>query len=178
MSEPTDTPKGAGVADARPVRKPAAAGQPPRDRAKSARRRARELALQGLYEWQLNQDDAGVIDAHMREQDDFAKCDRAHFDALLHGCIEQRAQLDQTLLKFLDRSVEELSPVEHAVLWIGAYELTHCLDVPYKVAINEAVELAKSFGGTDGHKYVNGVLDHLAPDLRAAEVKAARPGAR
>ena len=170
MSEPTDTPQ----AEGRPARKP----QAPRDRAKSARRRARELALQGLYEWQINGDDAGAVDAHMREQDDFAKCDRAHFDALLHGCIDQHKQLDAALLKFLDRPVEELSPVEHAVLWIGAYELQHCLDVPYKVAINEAVELAKSFGGTDGHKYVNGVLDHLAPGLRPDEVKAARQSHR
>ena len=73
-------------------------------------------------------------------------------------------------------SLDELSPVEHGVLWVGAYELVNCLDVPYKVAINEAVELAKSFGGTDGHKYVNGVLDHLAPVLRPDEVKAARSG--
>ena len=173
MSDSTDTPKTEG----RPARK-TAAGAPPRDRAKSARRRARELALQGLYEWQINRGEAKTVDAHMREQDDFAKCDRVHFDALLHGCIAQSADLDRTLLKFLDRPVEELSPVEHAVLWIGAYELTHCMDVPYKVAINEAVELAKSFGGTDGHKYVNGVLDHLAPGLRPDEVKAARPGAR
>jgi transcription antitermination protein NusB len=172
VSEPTDTSKVA--PEGRPARK-TAAGVPPRDRAKSARRRARELALQGLYMWQINRDEPGVIDAHMREQDDFAKSDRAHFDALLQGCILQREQLDATLLKFLDRPVEELSPVEHAVLWIGVYELTHCLDVPYKVAINEAVELAKSFGGTDGHKYVNGVLDHLAPGLRPDEVKAARP---
>jgi len=118
------------------------------------------------------------VDANIRELEEFAKCDRAHYDALLHGCIDQHQQLDEALLKFLDRSVEELSPVEHAVLWIGAYELTHCLDVPYKVAINEAVELAKGFGGTDGHKYVNGVLDHLAPSIRPDEVKAARPTQR
>jgi len=159
---------------ARPARKPAAGGAP-RDRAKSSRRRAREFALQGLYEWQLNRREASSVDANIRELEEFSKCDRAHYDALLHGCIDQQAQLDEALLKFLDRPVDELSPVEHAVLWIGAYELTHCLDVPYKVAINEAVELAKGFGGTDGHKYVNGVLDHLAPSLRPDEVKAARP---
>jgi len=172
VSAPSDTPK---PLEGRPARKP---GAPGRDRAKSSRRRAREFALQGLYEWQLNRRDAGAVDAHVREQDDFAKCDRAHYDALLHGCIEQRDRLDAALLKFLDRPVEELSPVEHAVLWVGAYELMHCLDVPYKVAINEAVELAKTFGGTDGHKYVNGVLDHLAPGLRPDEVKAARAGSR
>ncbi|WP_414638778.1 transcription antitermination factor NusB [Aquabacterium sp.] len=161
--------------EGRPARKPAPAG---RDRAKSSRRRAREFALQGLYEWQINPRKVSEIDAHIREQDDFARCDRPHYDALLHGCIDQAAKLDADLIQFLDRPIEELSPVEHAVLWIGAYELAHCLEVPYKVAINEAVELAKSFGGTDGHKYVNGVLDHLAPGLRPDEVKAARPSGR
>jgi N utilization substance protein B len=173
---PPDNAPGTTPLEGRPARKPA--GGPPRDRAKSSRRRAREFALQGLYEWQLNRRESSSIDAHVRELEEFAKCDRAHYDALLHGCIEQHVQLDESLLKFLDRPVEELSPVEHAVLWIGAYELTHCLDVPYKVAINEAVELAKSFGGTDGHKYVNGVLDHLAPSLRPDEVKAARSSPR
>lgn len=170
MSTPADS--NPNVAEGRTARKGPATG---RDRAKSARRRAREFALQGLYEWQINCREASSIDAHIREQEDFAKCDRPHYDALLHGCIDQAAKLDADLVKFLDRPIEELSPVEHAVLWIGAYELAHCLDVPYKVAINEAVELAKSFGGTDGHKYVNGVLDHLAPGLRPDEVKAARP---
>lgn len=139
-----------------------------------ARRRARELALQGLYEWLVGGGDAGAIDAHMREQDGFAQADRAHFDALLHGCIDQAADLDAQLARHVDRKTTELSPVEHAVLMIGAYELKHCVDIPYKVAINEAVELAKAFGGTDGHKYVNGVLDKAAAELRAVEVQAAR----
>ena len=121
----------------RAARKPAPGG---RDRAKSSRRRAREFALQGLYQWQLNPGDVGAVDAHVREDEDFARCDRAHYDALLHGCIDQAAELDAALITFLDRPVDELSPVEHAVLWIGAYELKHCLDVPYKVAINEAVD--------------------------------------
>ena len=139
---------------------------------KSARRRSREIALQGLYEWLVSGTDAGVIDAHMREQEGFDKADSAHFDALLHGCIAEAADLDAVLAKFVDRKTTELSPVEHAVLMIGAYELKHCIDIPYKVAINEAVELAKSFGGTDGHKYVNGVLDKTATDLRPVEVQA------
>ncbi|MFN3415866.1 MAG: transcription antitermination factor NusB [Caldimonas sp.] len=143
--------------------------------AKSARRRSREFALQGLYEWLLSGSDPGVIDAHVREQDGFPKCDTAHFDALLHGCIVEAADLDTVLARHVDRKTSELSPVEHAVLLIGCYELRHCLDIPYKVVINEAVELAKSFGGTDGHKYVNGVLDKAATDLRPAEVQAARP---
>jgi len=143
---------------------------------KSARRRSREIALQGLYEWLVSGTDAGVIDAHMREQDGFDKADRAHFDALLHGCIAEASGLDGVLAKFVDRKTTELSPVEHAVLMIGAYELKHCVDIPYKVAINEAVELAKSFGGTDGHKYVNGVLDKTAADLRPVEVQASHKG--
>lgn len=153
-----------------PAAKPAA--KKPRAMTKSPRRRARELALQGLYQWLLAGDDAGVIDAHMREQDGFDKADRAHFDALLHGCIAEASALDAVLAKHVDRRTNQLSPIEHGVLLIGAYELKHCVDVPYRVAINEAVELAKSFGGTDGHKYVNGVLDKAATDLRPLEVAA------
>ncbi len=141
---------------------------------KSARRRAREFAVQALYQWLIAGEDAGVIDAQMREQPDFGKADAAHFDALLHGCIGEAAELDAALARHVDRPTTELSPVEHGVLLIGAYELRHCLDVPYRVAINEAVELAKTFGGTDGHKYVNGVLDRVAADLRPAEVEARR----
>jgi N utilization substance protein B len=143
-------------------------------RPRSARRRSREFALQGLYEWLVGGADPAQIDAHMREQDGFGKCDTAHFDALLNGCIAQAKALDAALSQHIDRRLQDLSPVEHGVLLIGAYELQHCMDVPYKVAINEAVELAKSFGGTDGHKYVNGVLDKTAADLRPAEVAAAR----
>ncbi len=156
-------------------RKPARPGgrRPP-----SGRRRAREAALQGLYEWLIGGSETGVIDAHMREQEGFDEVDAAHFDALLHGCIAEAATLDALLAKHVDRKTTELSPVEHGVLMIGAYELKHCIDVPYKVAINEAVELAKNFGGTDGHKYVNGVLDKAAAELRPAEVEAARAARR
>jgi N utilization substance protein B len=152
----------------------AAPAKKPRPSSKSPRRRARELALQGLYQWLLSGEEAGVIDAHMREQDDFKKADSAHFDALLHGCIADATALDAVLARHVDRRTSQLSPVEHSVLLIGAYELQNCIDVPYRVAINEAVELAKSFGGTDGHKYVNGVLDKAAADLRPVEVQAAR----
>jgi N utilization substance protein B len=150
----------------------------PRGGAPSARRHSREVALQGLYEWLIGGADAGVIDAHMREQDGFGQCDAAHFDALLHGCIAEAADIDAMLSRHVDRKTTELSPIEHGVLMIGAYELKHCVDVPYKVAINEAVELAKNFGGTDGHKYVNGVLDKAAADLRPLEVQAARAARR
>ena len=142
--------------------------------AHSSRRRARSFALQGLYEWLLGGGDAGAIDAHMREQEGFDKCDSAHFDALLHGCIQEASAIDAVLARHVDRKTSQLSPVEHAVLMIGTYELQHCIDIPYRVAINEAVELAKDFGGTDGHKYVNGVLDKAAGDLRPAEAASAR----
>jgi transcription antitermination protein NusB len=141
---------------------------------KSARRRARECAMQGLYEWLVAGTALSDIETHMRELDGFSKCDLPHFEALLRGCIAQAAEIDAMLAQHLDRVATRLSPVEHALLMIGAFELQHCLDVPYKVAINEAVELAKSFGGTDGHKYVNGVLDKAAAQLRPHEVQAAR----
>jgi N utilization substance protein B len=146
--------------------------------AKSARRRARELALQGLYQWLIAGGDAGAIDLQLREHEGFGKCDSVHFDALLSGGIAEAANLDAALARHVDRKTSDLSPIEHASLLIGAYELRHCPDIPYKVAINEAVELAKAFGGTDGHKYVNGVLDRVAADLRPEEVAAARAGGR
>ena len=141
---------------------------------KASRRRARELALQGLYQWLLSREDAGLVDAHMREQTGWDKADHAHFDALLHGCIREASALDALLARHLDRKVAQLSPVEHGVLMIGAYELQHFIEIPYRAVINEAVELAKTFGGTDGHKYVNAVLDKTASDLRSVEVAARR----
>ena len=164
----------------KPVAKPGPkpAHKLPAKRPPSTRRLSREFALQGLYEWLVSAADAGLIDAHMREQEGFEKCDKKHFDTLLHGCIREAADLDAVLVRHVDRKTTELSPVEHGVLLIGAYELKHCIDIPYKVAINEAVELAKSFGGTDGHKYVNGVLDKAAAGLRSVEVDAARAARR
>ncbi len=163
---------------ATPEPEPAAAPTAPAARKhgapKSARRRSREAAMQGLYEWFLAATPVADIEAHMRELDGFGKCDLAHFEALLRGCIAQAAELDALLAQHLDRVATRLSPVEHAVLLIGTFELRHCVDIPYRVAINEAVELAKSFGGTDGHKYVNGVLDKAAAELRPTEVQAAR----
>jgi N utilization substance protein B len=164
-------------ADPAPEAQPAApAAKPAAKRAapKSARRRSREFALQGLYRWLIAGGDGAAAEADVREQDGFEKMDRAHFDALLHGGIEQAAALDAVLSRHVDRKTTMLSPIEHAVLMIGVYELMHCLDIPYRVAINEAVELAKSFGGTDGHKYVNGVLDKCAAELRPNEARSAR----
>jgi len=142
--------------------------------ATSARRRARELALQGLYQWLVSGGEAKGIADHLREQEDMAGADDEHFQRLLGGCIGEAAGLDAALARHVDRATKQLSPIEHAALLIGAYELSHCIEIPYKVAINEAVELAKRYGGTDGHKYVNGVLDKTAAQVRAAEVEADR----
>lgn len=141
---------------------------------RTPRHRAREFALQGLYQWLLNNEDAGAIDAHIRQAHGFDKADKVHFDALLHGSIKEAQELRSVLAPLVDRPVDQLSPVEHAALLIGAFELKNHLEIPYRVVINEAVELTKSFGGIDGHKYVNGVLDKLAARLRVAETGAAR----
>jgi len=141
---------------------------------KNNRSRAREFALQGLYQSIVGGNPVDEVDTFTRDLAGFNKADAAHFDALLHGCVAQAAALDALITPLLDRPLVEISPIERAVLWIGCYEMQHCLDVPWRVVINECVELAKEFGGTDGHKYVNGVLNGLAPLLRAAEVDADR----
>ena len=115
------------------------------------------------------------VDSFTRELSGFNKADSVHFDALLHGCAAQAEALDAHILPLLDRKLAEISPIEHAVLWIGAYEMQHCIDIPWRVVINECIELAKEFGGTDGHKYVNAVLNGLAPALRPLEVAADKP---
>lgn len=141
---------------------------------KSSRSRSREFALQGLYQSLVGGNAVADVDAFTRDLAGFAKADSVHFDALLHGCVKQAQELDALIVPLLDRKLTEISPIEHGVMWIGAYELKHCLDVPWRVVLNECVELAKEFGGTDGHKYVNAVLNGLAPTLRAAEVAADR----
>ena len=141
---------------------------------KSARRRSRELATQGLYQWLLSAAPAGEIDAQIRTVQGFDKADRAHFDALLHGVIREAEPLTAQLEPCLDRPVVELSPVERAVLLVATFELTHHLEIPYRVVINEAVELAKTFGGVDGYKYVNGVLDKVAARIRPDEAQLPR----
>jgi N utilization substance protein B len=136
---------------------------------KSARRRAREYALQGLYQWQLAGATAADIRGQLAEDRDFAKADTAYFVALLGGAIAEAEALKGELAPVLDRKVEALSPVERGILLLAAWELKHSPDIPFRVVINEAVELAKDYGGTDGYKFVNGVLDRLAPALRPGE---------
>lgn len=153
-------------------------GDAGRTNARSARRRAREYALQGVYAWLIREDpdlrDAGEIDAHIRGDKDFSEADTAWYQTLLNGVFKQAPDLRERFVPYIDRSIQELSPIEHGILLIGSYELVHHIEVPYRVAINEAVELAKSFGGTDGFKFVNGVLDKVAADVRAPEVQAAQ----
>ncbi len=142
-----------------------------RERAgRGARRRSRELALQALYQWLVAGHEAGDLcaDAAGRE---LQRADKPYFETLVRGVVDRAAALDASLQPFLDRPARALSPVEHALLLIGAFELSASPDVPYRVVINEAVELAKTYGGTDGHKYVNGVLDKLAAQLRPREAR-------
>ncbi|MGV3572725.1 MAG: transcription antitermination factor NusB [Ramlibacter sp.] len=147
---------------------------PRKTSAKPARSRAREFAVQALYQHLVGRQDAASIDAFTRDLSGFHKADSVHFDALLHGCIKDAAELDALIVPLLDRKIQEISPIEHAVMWIGAYEFQHVPEVPWRVVINECIELAKEFGGTDGHKYVNAVLNGLAPKLRPVEVEADR----
>jgi transcription antitermination protein NusB len=139
---------------------------------KSARRRAREYALQGLYQRQLSGNAPRDIAKSLAEDPPFEKIDQAFFKTLFEGATQNAQELEQLLAGALDRKTEELSPIEKNILLLAAYELAHMPDIPYRVVINEAIELAKTFGGTDGHKYVNGVLDKIGPGLRPEEKSA------
>lgn len=131
---------------------------------KSNRRKSREFALQGIYQWQLTQDNITSIEANLSTTKGFEKMDKDYFSILFGGTIDLASQLEVKLLPYLDRPLKELSPIERGILLIGAYELFYQTEVPYRVVINEAIELAKTYGGTDGHKYINGVLDKLVID--------------
>ncbi|OHX10844.1 transcription antitermination factor NusB [Chromobacterium sphagni] len=140
---------------------------------KTARRRAREFAVQGIYEWELNQDrPASLIEKHLRENEYFAKADEALFRNILYGVLKDVPMLSAQIGRYYERADDEVSPVERAVLLMAALELTQSPETPYPVIINEAIEITKTFGGTDGHKFVNGVLDKLAADVRGDEVLA------
>ena len=139
---------------------------------KSPRRRAREFALQGVYQWLLNQSPVTSIESQLAEVAGFDKCDRELFVGLLRGTITNAPELQVGFANYIERPLNELSPVERGILLMSTFELAHRPETPYRVIINEAIELAKGFGGTDGHKFVNGVLDKLAARLRADEVEA------
>jgi N utilization substance protein B len=135
------------------------------------RRLSRELVLKGLYQQFLSGNSATQIMRDLAEDSAYGHADQAYCRSLMNGVLENLEGLNAKLAGFVDRKVEELSPIEHAILCIASYELAFDADIPYRVAINEAIELAKRYGGADGHKYVNGVLDRLAADLRPDEVR-------
>ena len=139
---------------------------------KSSRRRAREFAVQGLYQWQLAKHPVADIVTQLSTATGFNKVDADYFKVLIEGATGNAERLEAAIAPLLDRKFAELSPIERGILMIGTYELAYQPDTPYRVVINESVELARTFGGTDGHKYVNGVLDKLAQQLRAGEVQA------
>ncbi len=137
---------------------------------RATRRCSRKLAMQGLYQWRVAGGTVEAIEAQLRDGKEFAKTDQDFFSDLLRGALAKAAELEQQIQPCLDRPLKELSPVEFAILLLGTYELADHPEIPYRAVINEAVELAKTYGGTDGHKYVNGVLDKLAAKLRVSEV--------
>lgn len=138
---------------------------------KSPRRRAREFVIQGLYQWQVGDQDEAAIQVQAESVAGFDKADRELYLALLRETRQQAASLQAELAPHIDRHWDEVSPIERCILLLGACELKLHPETPYRVIINEAIELAKTFGGTDGHKFVNGVLDKLASGLRAAEIR-------
>lgn len=146
---------------------PGATGQPK----VGDRRRARALAMQGLYQRHFSKSSVSDIEAEFMVDNDMSKVDTLYFRDLLRGVHREQAELDRLLEPFLDRPLHEVDPVELAIVRLGAYELKHRLDVPYKVVINEGIEMAKKFGGTEGHKFVNSILDKLSRRLRLAETR-------
>ncbi|MHB1374301.1 MAG: transcription antitermination factor NusB [Thauera sp.] len=150
-------------------------GGAPNPTSKMARRRARELALQGVYQWLLSGNSTNTVQRHLEsETENLDRIDRELFVTLLRGAAGGADELRGDFEPLLSRPLAELSPIEHAILLLGSYELRHNIETPYRVVINEAIELAKGYGGTDGHKFVNGVLDRLAGRIRPEEVEAAR----
>lgn len=158
------------------ARKEAPSGGKAAGKKPSGRRLAREFALQALYQWQLAGQSVSFIEKQFAEAEGFEKADKAFFTALLKACIQHADATREAIVPHIDRAWEELSPIERGVLLLSGHELLASPDVPYRVVINEAIELAKSYGGTDGHKYVNGVLDKLAGAVRADEIAQAASG--
>jgi len=138
----------------------------------SAKTKARQCAVQALYQWQMTGQNISVIERQFHEDDRLKNAQKSYFSDIFHGIPRELDKIDAAISEFVDRGVEEIDPVERAILRIGAYELMHKIDVPYRVVINEGVELAKSFGADGSHKYVNGVLDKVAQQQRKVEIEA------
>ena len=137
------------------------------------RRKARHYGMQALYQWEMAGASLNDIEAEFRADYDFSHVDLEYFQALLHGVPACVDELEETFEPLLDRKLTDLDPIERTLLRMGTFELAKRQDVPYKVVINEAVALTKKFGATDGHKYINGVLDKVARALRKVEIDAA-----
>jgi N utilization substance protein B len=135
------------------------------------RRKSRELVLKAVYRYMMNESDIKQVFLDMKDDPDYNKADERYFKLLLQGVFDHQVALDEKIAVFIDRALIELSPVEHAILRVSSYELIFDISIPYRVAINEGVELAKTFGGTEGHKYINGVLDKVAASARPAEFR-------
>ncbi len=148
-------------------------GKPAHNTVAAERRKARHYGMQALYQWHMAGAPLNDIEAEFRADYDFSHVDLEYFQALLHGVPACVDELEASLAPLLDRKLEELDPIERTLLRMGAFELRERLDVPWKVVINEAVALARKFGATDSHKYINGVLDRLARELRKVEIDAA-----
>jgi N utilization substance protein B len=148
-------------------------GKPAHNTLAAERRKARHYGMQALYQWYMAGASLSDIEAEFRADYDFSHVDLEYFQALLHGVPAAVDELEASLSPLLDRKLDELDPIERTLLRMGAFELRERPDVPYKVVINEAVALARKFGATDSHKYINGVLDKLARQLRKVEIDAA-----
>lgn len=136
------------------------------------KRKARRLALQALYQWLMSGSDLYEIEAQFRVMNDLSKIDLDYFLKLFYGVPKELAQLEEALIPYLDRDIKTLNPIELTTLRMGAFELYHCLEIPYKVVLDEAISLTKEFGSQDGHRYVNGVLNQVARQARTLEFKA------
>ncbi len=159
LAKATDSPENALT---KPIKKP---------KVSQNRRKSRELVLKAVYRGMINVSELKMIINDAKEDPDFIKADEAYFRQLLDGVTAKVDELDSQISTYIDRKINELSPVEHAILRISSYELLFDLTIPFRVVINEGVELAKLYGGTDGHKYINGVLDKMAAVARAHEFK-------
>lgn len=135
------------------------------------KRRARRMALQALYQWQLARADLIDIEAQFRAINNMDKVDVDYFRRLLHQIPANLTTIEATLTPFLDREIGQINPIERVVLWICSYELLHCLELPYKVILDESVALNREFGAEEGHRFVNGVLNSLARKVRVIEIK-------
>ena len=145
--------------------------QAPKKTGTAQRKKARKLILQALYQWQISGSSTTQVEAEFRADNDFDKIDAEYFKSLFREIPKLVTEIDRDIEPFLDRPISDVDPIEMNILRIGIFEFKYRIDVPYRVVINEAIELAKLFGGTDGHKYINGILDKLSLRLRAPETR-------